>query len=373
MEYLASELQKFYQKVNNKLIFSNGMSLNQLALEMWTTLGYQGMDPSLLSRIIHGERVFTGEQLLAFCRILGLNEIEKYSLENASGKDLLYKHFGKVIPISQHGELVADELISRMILVRIRKLKDKGNIQEAMQVASFFEHVFNFTPKIQQTNNSLYAKILNEKVRCLTYTEKPNTILDKSREINDIALRIGYETKDSGIISLSHALTGGCFYVAQRLKESVYYLEKTYTMVDANIRVEYIRTLLYNHSSLHDFDSYKEVYKKAEKILSEKEKYNKNDIASMHEAIARSLAIMGNIRAAKKFLQTVDISNLDTYYQSQIIRGKMFACYQEFLKKRKVDIDEIKQLFYDSKHSNFFHFSRHRSQIANMYQEMCNG
>lgn len=57
--YLASELQKFYHKVNNKLTFTNDMSLNQLALEMWTELGYEGMDASLLSRVIHGERLFT--------------------------------------------------------------------------------------------------------------------------------------------------------------------------------------------------------------------------------------------------------------------------------------------------------------------------
>lgn len=114
MVYLASELQKYYHKKHNKLIFSNGMSLNKLALEMWTELEYKGMDPSLLSRIIHRERLFTKEQLFAFCTILGLNEIEKYSLENALGKDLLYKHIGEVVPISQYDDLIADEKTSKM-------------------------------------------------------------------------------------------------------------------------------------------------------------------------------------------------------------------------------------------------------------------
>ncbi len=371
MVYLASELQKYYHKAQNKLIFYNGMSLNQLALEMWTVLGYKGMDPSLLSRIIHGERLFTKEQLFAFCTTLGLNEIEKYSLENALGKDLLYKHFGEVVPISQYDDLIAGEKISSMILLGIRKLKDKGEVQEAMQMASFFEQALTFTPKIQQTNKSLFAKILNEKVRCLHYTEKPNTILAKSQQMNDVALKIGYETKDSDIISLSHALIGGCFYIAKRLKESAGYLEKTFPIVNEKIKVEYIRTLLYNYSSLHDFDSFKGVYKKAEKILSEREKYNKNDIASMHEAISRSLAIMGEFGAAKKFLRFVDTSNIHVYYQSQIVRGKMFICYQEHLKNKNVDRDEIKQIFHESKHGAFSAFSRHRSQIANMYQQMC--
>ncbi len=92
--YLASELQNLYRKVNNKLVFSNGMGLNQLALEIWTELGYKGMDASLLSRILHGERLFTKDQLDAFCKILGLQETEKYVLESALGKDLLCKHLG---------------------------------------------------------------------------------------------------------------------------------------------------------------------------------------------------------------------------------------------------------------------------------------
>lgn len=371
MVYLASELQKFYHKENNKLVFTNGMSLNQLALEMWTKLGYEGMDPSLLSRIIHGERLFTREQLRSFRRVLGLNEIEKYSLENALGKDLLYKHIGKVVPISDYGELIANETTSRIILTEIRKLRYKGDMQEALRMASFFEQVFNFTPKIQKVNILLLAKILNEKVRCLINIEKPNTILREVGATKEIALQIAHETKEPDVISVSHAHIGGCFYVAQRLKESASYLEKTFPLVDACTKVEYVRTLLYNYSSLHDFDSYKEVYKKAEKILSEKEKYNKNDIASIYEAISRALAIMGNIVAAKNFLKYVDVSNLDVFYQSQMIRGKMFACYQGFLKNRKVDKDEIKQLFHESKYRDFYDFKRHRSQVTRMYQEMC--
>lgn len=373
MEYLASELQKYYRKVHNKLIFTNGMDLNQLALEMWTELGFRGADASLLSRVLHGERLFTKEQLYVFYTILELNDSEKYSLTNALGKDLLYKHIGTVVPISDFDELLADQRTGMMILEQIRKLKDTGDMQEAMHIASFFEHVFTFTPKIQQANKSLYAKILEEKVRCLIYTEKPNTILPKVKELNNTSLRLGYELKDPDIISLAHAHIGGCLYVAKRHKESAIYLEKTYGMVNPHEKVEYVRTLLNNYAFLGDGPLHRTAYTRAEKILSEKEKYNKSNIASTHEAISRSFALMGDVKRAKKFLETIDTRNLETFFQSEMVRGKMFVCYQDYLKHGKVDRDEIKQLFFESKQREFHFFQRHRGQIAKMYQEMCYG
>jgi hypothetical protein len=93
----------------------------------------------------------------------------------------------------------------------------------------------------------------------------------------------------------------------------------------------------------------------------------------MYEAISRSLALMGDIKRAKKFLETIHTTSLEIYFQSQLVRGKMFACYQDYLKNGKVDKDEIKQLLHESKQHEFHFFQRHRGQIARMYQEMCYG
>ncbi len=69
---LARLLQKYYQRQSNRIIFVNKMTLNQLALAMWERLGYQGVDASVLSRVINGERLLTPRQLEVFCEILKL-------------------------------------------------------------------------------------------------------------------------------------------------------------------------------------------------------------------------------------------------------------------------------------------------------------
>lgn len=89
LSYLAIGLQKYYHRVGNKLLFNNGQSLNQFALNMWECLGYKEIDASALSRIIHRERLFTKSQLDVFCSILKLDEVQKRKLQEALEKDLL--------------------------------------------------------------------------------------------------------------------------------------------------------------------------------------------------------------------------------------------------------------------------------------------
>ncbi len=258
-----------------------------------------------------------------------------------------------------------------MILGQIRKLKNEGSIHEAMQMASFFEQVFQFTPKIQKINNSLYGKILNEEVRCLGYIEKPETVYLKIKERANTALLIGKELNDIDITSMAHMNIGGCLYVAKRTEESASYLKKTFNQVDAYTKVEYIRTQLINYALLRNESLYKEAYKKADTILGKKEKYNKSHIASIYEAISRSLALTGKFRDANKFLGKINSSTLEIFYQSELLRGKMFVRYKEFSRNGKVDRDEVEKLFVESKQKKFDPFQRHRDQIATMHQKIC--
>lgn len=91
MTNLSQALKKYYSKEGNKIVFKNKYSLNQLALEMWDRLGYQGIDASTLSRVINGHRIFTKEQVDVFCETLNLKIYEKRGLFEAQEQDYLKK------------------------------------------------------------------------------------------------------------------------------------------------------------------------------------------------------------------------------------------------------------------------------------------
>lgn len=86
--YLAKEVEKYYQRVGNRILFSNGMTLNKLAWEMWEELGCKEIDPSVLSRVVNGERLLTFEQLLIFIQILGISQENKSLLTEALFLDI---------------------------------------------------------------------------------------------------------------------------------------------------------------------------------------------------------------------------------------------------------------------------------------------
>lgn len=92
MTGLAQGLGKYYRKQRGKIIFQNGMSLNQLSLEMYERLEYKGIDASVLSRVVRGERLFTYRQLQAFCQVLQLEEKDRRRLEHILSREILERH-----------------------------------------------------------------------------------------------------------------------------------------------------------------------------------------------------------------------------------------------------------------------------------------
>lgn len=72
MTHLASSLRQHYIKKDRYIIFTGGISLQEMALHMWQELGFKKVDVSVLSRVLSGEREFTPQQLFMFCKILNL-------------------------------------------------------------------------------------------------------------------------------------------------------------------------------------------------------------------------------------------------------------------------------------------------------------
>lgn len=91
MYRLAQALQKYHIKRGNKLCFSNGMTLNRLSLEMWERLGFRGIDSSVLSKVIHGKRLFSLKQLRIFCDVMNLPQSERNYLFEILAKDIMTK------------------------------------------------------------------------------------------------------------------------------------------------------------------------------------------------------------------------------------------------------------------------------------------
>jgi len=82
-------LTKYYKKEVGKIVFENGLSLNQLSLEMWERLGCSQIDPSVLSRVMKGKRLFSFRQLRVFCDLLDIPQLDRNNLFKNLEEDYL--------------------------------------------------------------------------------------------------------------------------------------------------------------------------------------------------------------------------------------------------------------------------------------------
>lgn len=82
-------LTKYYTRKRGQVLFKNKYSLNKLALEMWDENTDKGIEPSTISRVINGKRLFTYEQLKIFCTVLNIRGRAKKDLIKALQADYL--------------------------------------------------------------------------------------------------------------------------------------------------------------------------------------------------------------------------------------------------------------------------------------------
>lgn len=179
MTALSDALADFYERKGGRIFFQNGMSLNQLALEMWERLGYQQIDPSVISRVLSGERLFTPQQLKIFVAIIGVPNYKR---------KLLYRQLLKDVA-SRFGEEIDEGQINpwRFSPKMINLLTSSTNLIEIIRLTGMPEVVQNLTDmmielseEIEKNNNLPKAKkyqisrtrglLLYEKIHSLTDT-----------------------------------------------------------------------------------------------------------------------------------------------------------------------------------------------------------
>lgn len=136
MQELKYILSKYFYKKGNRYIFINGLTLNSLSSEMWMV----GIDSSVLSRVLNGERIFNSTQLKKFCEILHLDDRQKDELSNALQVDYL----------ARRGFLAVKESFSSIDIIDLIAL-DVKCIHDAR------EH--GLTNYVMKTSNALILKI----------------------------------------------------------------------------------------------------------------------------------------------------------------------------------------------------------------------
>lgn len=371
MSNLSRLLQNHFKRKGNKIIFKDKLSLSDLSLLMWDTLGYQGMDSSVLSRVIHSQRLFTYKQLEVFCEALSLSEREKIELEHALSQDILLRSNINT-DIFRGGNSIFDLARESYdhILSILRLLRKDGHPEEVISLSQIFESIIDSKSYLQSQDKKILGKIYNEKSRAFGETSYPQRVLSLMNGLNKRAIEFGEEVKDQEILDMAYMNVGGAYYVAKRWKDSSVFLESKFKKVNTHTKLEFMRTLLLDYAYQKDYSKFKYTLGRTIRIMNSYNSDNQAVLASIYEAIARSLSIFGFTNDARKILEEAEKLNLDPFYSSQILRGYIFAFYSEKRRDVKIDNDKLSAVVEVSRKTKFIPYKRHRSQIEKMIKQI---
>ncbi len=323
MKKLHNLLQRYYKRVGNRIVFINGSSLNKLSLEMMEDLGFGDMDPSILSKVINGKRIFSQKQLNSFCKILAISRIDAILLRESLMRDLLTKKGFCEEQANECLVVINGDMIPMAPKI-IRSLREGGDIHNAFIVAEYYENLFE-TDLSSRCSGAIgvYGNICVEKAKILSDISTGEDIIEATRSYNEKTLSIGEATKDNEIINLTHLNVVTNYYATSQWQKVIDYAENIIDSADDVTKSELFRMLLFSYAHRNDKDKLFITINKAQ-LLVEKIGFSNDRVATITEGISGSLDILGQFKEAETVLgQLSRLGYIRPFYQSEILRGKL--------------------------------------------------
>lgn len=215
---LAKAIKKFYEREQNKVVFKNKMSLNQLALEMWEKLEYQQIDASVISKVINGIRLFTPIQLKTFCSILNISRKEEEYLHYCLYMDYCSR-YGVNFSYAFFSTYDAYDLLDSLIKEAEKFLLD-GKCVELKNLSLLTQtHLRSLLDKSKNSTrrekaNQLLGKSLYLKGRAVGSVETPDKAVKKTMPIANELFCLAKESESTEYNAYAHILLANAYYVA---------------------------------------------------------------------------------------------------------------------------------------------------------------
>lgn len=354
MKQLNVLLERYYKRIGNRIVFLNGSSLNQFSLQMMEDLGFEGIDSSVLSRVIKGERLFTHKQLLSFCKILNIELIDQLELEQCVLAERIH-----TIDKGLFSAFDANDNEPTNFPKIVRLLRKNGYPLETVSTANFFQHKL-LASNLDNQSLKILAQINNEKSRVCGEISQPEKIMSDMYQSNKIGKFVGEKFDDIAIKSMAYMNIGGGLYVAKQYKSSVDFLEHHFRLVDEKTQIEFLRTLMLDYSYLNDYQNFLEIRKRVSDLSDTKSLQKLDIFGSLQDSIARSLMIFGKYGEALKILNDSEQVDTTIHFRSQLMRTRLLTLYKIHVKSLKVDRNEFHFYYSLIKDKKYTPFSRHQ-------------
>jgi hypothetical protein len=217
MSTLSEAIKRYYVREGNRITFRDSRSLNQLAFAMWEWLGCQQIDPSVLSRVLKGERLFTGSQLKAFCVLLSLSKNEEQNLFSCLHHDLnvsLEPYLNTTNISSSLAREVVYELTNDAFVMFYH-----GEYEALNEKAEIIKELANILRGDSETEEAL-GRNMYLKGRMILIDILPSLSVPCVRPIAQQLLKMSRNSHSQLLRGYSHALLSDAYYAAGGYSDS---------------------------------------------------------------------------------------------------------------------------------------------------------
>lgn len=295
---LAGELSKYYSREGNRIIFTNGMTLNQLALEMWDRLGGHAVDPSVISRNLRGERLFTSRQLETFTEVLGLDSEQRLQLQRALATDIHLRYeLEPTIP-----SLYVD-VFSRDLEI-VRDVMTRGDPRFAVRLATTIAtRLKEITRTLDQSSSvkplyKLHALALFEQGRAYREILPRKQVLPSTKAIVAQITLIGNQCKDEELLALADISLGDAYYITGQHSQSILYFIRSWHKVESvDYRLWTLRQMLLDWAYLDQKAQFEETGTIAKELMLSSPDAKLDTVCAVWEGIARGQGVLGSDKA----------------------------------------------------------------------------
>jgi len=195
---------------------------------MWEKLGFRGIDPSVISRVLKGERLFTTRQLEVLIETLKISKPGQDSLRDALHEEI-EKRYGLSIR-DYYSQKYFMELVEDNIL-KIRSANEIGYPKLAEEWSSQIYDVIN--QKINISNNdkeSLFHQkglLLLEILQIYFRRQKREYLNSETFKLAQELITIAEILKDKSLLGGAYFNIGNAMYVDGNLSRAREYLNKS--------------------------------------------------------------------------------------------------------------------------------------------------
>ncbi len=386
MSYFAQSLQSHYQKHGRRIIFTNGMSLNQLALKMWELLDYQEMDVSVLSRVINGERLFTPTQLKVFSKILKLNKDDRKYLFYCLVKDYNLKKNLNIdnflIPTQTAYEVIkilTASAFRTLFAGDFRAVENHCNLVEIFIDA--FKYKFRHYPK--DRIESLIGLNLYLKGRTIESLSSPKTVIKEIITVYRKLLNIAQDLHNKTFYAYAHVLLTNAYYVAgeysyleSKLKfyrAAIHYGKIAISNLsdDDSEKLLALRNMVASAIYLKDKETIMHIFKTTKKIIPSQPIDNRVNALHLCGSLSKGLAVfkISNPFSIKKYAHSYfqdDLTNMGMYEVSDI-KTEVETLLSIRTRDKNYIVSRIKKGIDIADH---YHIYRHKKYLVNILKNL---